>query len=159
MKYDGLNGFSVYCSFRREVHICSRLARRVRNSWFCVCVCVLCLRLGDSISSSISQSSGRETGELSFSLVYFAAVACWHISIPSSMSGTKQHVEAWPGPGRHLSRNLPCAESLENPIPWCLPLVCTFYLVPDQKDVPHVLVEWRWFTQLFNMTLDIEWRW
>ena len=32
MKYDGLNGCSVYCSFRREVHICSRLARRVRNS-------------------------------------------------------------------------------------------------------------------------------
>ena len=69
----------------------------------------------------------------------------------------KQRMEAWLSPGRHLSRNLPCVESLGNQIPWCLPLVCTFYLTAAQKDVPHVLVEWRWFTQLFNMTLDIEW--
>ena len=88
MKYDGLNGFSVYCSFRREVHICQdELIELGTHDFVCVCVCVLCLRLGDSISSSISQSNGRETGQLSFSLVYFAAVACWHISIPSSMSG------------------------------------------------------------------------
>lgn len=71
------------------------------------CVCVLCLKMDGSISFSVFQHSGRETGQLNFSLAYFMAVPCFQESSSASSPFTLvQHLKAWARARRHFGRDL-----------------------------------------------------
>lgn len=114
-------------------------------------VCVLCLRLDDSTPSSIFQSNGRETGVLSFSLVYFIEVPFWHTSIPSSTSVTVQPDPGWEGISAGTFPVL-------NPQRISPPDACRdVYLLHgySSRECPNMLEEWKGFIQLFNITMDI----
>ena len=147
---------SVYSPFRREVEVCPRLASRVRISW-------LYVRMKSSISFSILQFQWKadKTAELPsvlllllfFSLRFLVAtpstlLSVSHCTVARSLSqGWVGGILAW-----SLSMLNPQWSSASGVCPSCVP---SLWLQLWRTSHGCWLVEWKYFTQLFNTTLNV----